>query len=113
MSDTNQELPEQFSDILLVLDQEKKEIRAVTGIDKNGNLETTEPKVQNQQEFLKVDKHGDMLSNFLSNYFRQAKNPTRFKFFSVPKKQVEQIAKVFKEQLKNPTKAIGIKSKSN
>lgn len=107
MSDTNQELPEQFSDILLVLDQEKKEIRAVTGIDKNGNLETTEPKVQNQQEFLKVDKHGDMLSNFLSNYFRQAKNPTRFKFFSVPRKQVEQIAKVFKEQLKNPTKAIG------
>lgn len=106
MSETHQELPEQFSDILLVLDQEKKEIRAVKGIDKNGNLETTDPKKGNENEFLKVDKHGDMLSNFFLNYFRQAKDPTRFKFFKVPKKQVEQIAKVFKEHLKNPTKAI-------
>ncbi|WP_062052850.1 DUF3945 domain-containing protein [Aquimarina longa] len=106
MSETHQELPEQFSDILLVLDQEKKEIRAVKGIDKNGNLETTDPKKANENEFLKVDKHGDMLSNFFLNYFRQAKDPTRFKFFKVPKKQVEKIVKIFKEQLKNPTKAM-------
>lgn len=106
MSETNQELPEQFSDILLVLDQEKKEIRAVKGLDKNGNLETTDPKEANQNDFLKIDKHGNMLSNFFSNYFRQAKDPTRFQFFKVPIKQVEKIVKVFKEQLKNPTKAM-------
>lgn len=106
MSETNQELPEQFSDILLVLDQEKKEIRAVKGLDKKGNLETTDAKQANQNEFLKVDKHGDVLSNFFSNYLRQAKDPTRFKFFQIPKKQVEQIAKVIKENLKNPTQAI-------
>lgn len=106
MSETNHELPEQFSDILLVLDQEKKEIRAVKGIDKDGNLETTAPTAKNQNQFLKVDKHGDLLSNFLANYFRQAKDPTRFKFFRVPKKQITQFAKVMKEHLKNPTKAI-------
>lgn len=106
MSETNQELPEQFSDILLVLDQEKKEIRAVKGLDKKGNLETADAKQANQNEFLKVDKNGDVLSNFFSNYLRQAKDPTRFKFFQIPKKQVEQIAKVIKENLKNPTQAI-------
>ncbi len=107
MSEVNQELPEQFSDILLVLDQETKEIRAVKGLDKDGNLETTDPKKANQNDFLKVDKNGDVLSNFFSNYFRQAKDPSRFKFFKVPRKQIEKITKLFKEQLKNPTKAMG------
>ena len=107
MSEEHQELPEQFSDILLVLDQETKEIRAVKGLDKNGELETTDPKQANQNDFLKVDKNGDVLSNFFSNYFRQAKDPSRFKFFKVPKKQLEKITKLFKEQLKNPTKAMG------
>ncbi len=64
MSETKQDLPEQFSDILLVLDQKKNEIRAVKGLDKKGNLETTEAKEENNQEFMRVDKHGDILSNF-------------------------------------------------
>ncbi len=106
MSDLNKELPEQFSDVLLVLDQERKEIRVVKGLDKNGKLETTDPKEVNQNDFLKVDKNGDMLSNFFSNYLRQAKDPSRFKFFKVPKKQIEKITKLFKEHLKTPTKAI-------
>ncbi|MBS9767089.1 MAG: DUF3945 domain-containing protein [Flavobacteriaceae bacterium] len=105
MSDTTQGMPEQFTDILLVLDQKENEIRAVKGLDKKGNLETTDPK-ENNPDFMKVDKHGDILSNFFSNYLRQAKEPTRFKFFQVPKKQVEQIAMVIKENLKNPTQAL-------
>ncbi|WP_299671970.1 DUF4099 domain-containing protein [uncultured Polaribacter sp.] len=104
MSETNQELPEQFSDILLTLDQKKKEIRAVKGLDKDGNLETTEAKRAHQNEFLKIDKHGDLLSNFLSNYFRQAKDPTRFRFFKVSIKQLAQLTKAFNEYLKKPTK---------
>ncbi len=106
MNDVNQDLPEQFSDILLVLDQETNEIKAVKGLDKDGNLETTDPKEANQNDFLKVDKNGDMLSNFFSNYFRQAKDPSRFKFFKVPLKQIEKITKIFKEQLKNPTQSM-------
>ncbi len=105
MSDTTQEMPEQFSDILLVLDQKENEIRAVKGLDKKGNLETTDPK-ENNPDFMKVDKHGDILSNFFTNYLRQAKDPTRFKFFKVPKQQVEKIAMVIKENLKNPTQAL-------
>ncbi len=78
MSETSQDLPEQFSDILLVLDQKENEIRAVKGLDKKGNLETTDPK-ENNPDFMKVDKHGDILSNFFTNYLRQSKEPTRFK----------------------------------
>lgn len=106
MEETKQDLPEQFSDVLLVLDQNKNEIRAVKGLNEKGNLETVEAESKNQQDFIKVDKHGDILSNFFSNYLRQAKEPTRFKFFQVPIKQVEQIAMLIKENLKNPTKAL-------
>lgn len=35
---TTQKMPEQFSDILLVLDKEKKKIQAVKSIDENGNM---------------------------------------------------------------------------
>lgn len=36
--------PDQLSDIILVMDKEKKVIQAVKGIGKNGKLETVDPK---------------------------------------------------------------------
>ena len=38
-----QEMPEQLSDILLVLDKEKMKIQAVKSIDENGKMETVDP----------------------------------------------------------------------
>lgn len=38
-----QNTPEQLSDILLVLDKEKKKIQAVKSIDENGKMETVNP----------------------------------------------------------------------
>lgn len=52
--------PEQLSEILLVLDKEKMKIMAVKGIDKNGKLETVEPTKKNQNQFMKIDKQGDL-----------------------------------------------------
>lgn len=79
-----QEAPEQLSDILLVLDKQKNKIQAVTGIDENGKLNTSDPTKENQSQFMRVDKHGDLFSNFFSNFWRQLKNPTNFSFFKIP-----------------------------
>lgn len=76
--------PEQLSETLLVLDKEKKKIQAVKGIDEEGNLETVEPTKKNQNQFMKVDKHGDFFSNFVANFLNQLKDPTNFSFFKVP-----------------------------
>jgi hypothetical protein len=76
--------PDQLSDILLVLDKEKTKIQAVKGIGKNGELETVDTDKKNAGDFLRVDKHGDVFSNFFSNFFKQLKNPARFEFFKVP-----------------------------
>lgn len=95
--------PEELSDILLVFDKEKKKIQAVTGIDKNGNLETVAPTSKNQNRFMRVDKQGDLFSNFFSNFFSQLKDPTKFMFFKVPAPLAVNAAKELQEQVNNPT----------
>ena len=60
---------EQMMDILLVFDKEKKTINVVKGIDENGELQTVPPKQKHNNDFLKVDKQGNALENFLKNFF--------------------------------------------
>lgn len=98
-----QEEPEQLSDILLVLDKEKMKIQAVKSIDKNGKMETVAPTKKNQSEFMRVDKQGDLISNFFSNFYRQLKDPTKFTFFKVPADKALDKAKEFQKQLDHPT----------
>jgi len=95
--------PEQLSEILLVLDKEKMKIMAVKGIDKNGKLETVEPIKKNQNQFMKIDKQGDLFSNFFSNFFSQLKNPTNFSFFKMPESLAVDTAKEMKKQIDQPT----------
>jgi len=98
-----QEEPEQLSDILLVLDKEKMKIQAVKSIDKNGKMETVDPTEKNQSEFMRVDKQGDLISNFFSNFYRQLKDPTKFTFFKVPADKALEKAKEFQKQVDHPT----------
>ena len=86
---------EQLSDILLVLDKEKMKIQAVKSIDEDGNMETIDPTKRNQSEFMRVDKHGDFVSNFLSNFWKQLKDPTKFAIFKVHADEAVEKAKEF------------------
>lgn len=94
---------EELSDILLVFDKEKKKIMAVKGIDQNGNLETVEPTRKNENQFMRVDKQGDLFSNFFSNFFSQLKNPTNFSFFKIPALLAVDTSKELQKQIDNPT----------
>lgn len=100
----NPQPSEQLSDVLLVLDKEKKTIQAVTGVDKNGELQTVDADKKNQSQFMRVDRNGDVFSNFFSNFWRQLKNPTHFSFFKVPAPEAGDIAKAMQKQLDTPTK---------
>lgn len=96
---------EQMMDILLVFDKEKKTINAVKGIDENGELQTVPPKQKHNNDFLKVDKQGNALENFLKNFFNQLKDPTRFSFFKIAPEDTERTVKIIQENIKNPTPA--------
>ena len=98
-----QEMPEQLSDILLVLDKEKMKIQAVKSIDENGKMETVEPTKKNQNQFMRVDKSGDFFSNFFSNFFSQLKNPTNFSFFKVPAPVAVEKAQEMQKQVDKAT----------
>lgn len=99
-----QQYPEQLSDVLLVMDKEKKKIQAVTGVDENGNLKTVDATKKNQTHFMRVDRAGDLFTNFFSNFWRQLKDPTHFSFFKVPAKEAVETAKEMQKQVDAPTK---------
>ncbi|WET69104.1 DUF4099 domain-containing protein [Sphingobacterium sp.] len=95
---------DQVSDVLLVLDKEKMKIMAVKGLDKEGNLETVEPTKENEDQFMRVDKHGNPFSNLFSNFWKQFKNPSGLKFFKVPKTGAVDMAEKMQEHIKNPNR---------
>ena len=99
-----QQYPEQLSDVLLVMDKEKKKIQAVTGVDENGNLKTVDATKKSQSQFMRVDRAGDLFTNFFSNFWRQLKDPTHFSFFKVPAKEAVETAKEIQKQFDAPTK---------
>lgn len=72
------------SDTLLVLNKDTNKIEMVKGVDKDGNLQKVPPKeMRENEQLIRIEKHGDLFSNFFSNFYRQLKNPSHFNFFKV------------------------------
>jgi len=81
-NETNKIKP--VSDTLLVLNIQTNAVEMVKGIDKEGNLQKFPPnEKKDDDQLIRVDKHGDLFSNFFSNFYRQLKNPSHFNFFKV------------------------------
>ncbi len=89
-------------DVLLVTEKDSNKLKVVTGMNEDGTPKTTDPKQKNEPEFLKIDKQGNALENFMSNFLRQCKDPTHFNFFKIPADQVENVVPVLQEMLKEP-----------
>ena len=54
--------------------------------------------MEDNNDLLRVDRHGDMFSNFFSNLWSQLKDPTRFHFFRVPEEEVQRVAADFRQR---------------
>ena len=70
-------------DVLVVRDEKTGEISVVAGLDSKGYPKTAPAKAEHSQDFLRFDRHGDMVDNFFRNLYRQCKEPTRFGFYRV------------------------------
>lgn len=79
-----QEHSDEMSEMLLVLDRKRNEIRAVRQLKEDGGMETAAIEDSRQADFLRIEQQGDFFSNFFGNFLRQLKEPTRFDFFRVP-----------------------------
>lgn len=71
-------------DVLLVKEPSDEKVKVVAGMDESGKLKTVPPSKTHEQDFMRIDKHSNVLENFFSNFMRQIKNPTHFSFFKVP-----------------------------
>lgn len=96
----NEKLKDQ--EVLLVKDKDSDKLNVVTGLNEDGTPKTALPKKENEPDFLKIDKHSDALENFMSNFMRQAKEPTHFHFFKVPLNALENVINVLETMLKDP-----------
>ncbi len=89
-------------DVLLVREKDSDKLKVVSGIEKDGKPLSVEPKQENESQFLRIDKSGNALDNFMSNFQRQYKDPTHFQFFKVPIEKVGEIATKLQEAFKKP-----------
>ena len=89
-------------DVLVVRDEKTGEISVVAGLDAGGYPKRAQAKAEHSQEFLRFDRHGDAIDNFMRNFYRQCKEPTRFGFYRVAADTVEVLPPVIKDLLKDP-----------
>jgi hypothetical protein len=89
-------------EILLVREKGGKELN-VAQMDGEGQVKQVRPDGENP-DWLKIDKHGNILENFFENFMRQVKNPTRFEFFRVPAEKFTEVVQKLQEAFKNPEK---------
>jgi len=89
-------------DAMLVREKDSDKLKVVSGIEKDGQPKSVEPKQENEPQFLRIDKSGNALDNFMSNFQRQYQDPTHFQFFKVPIEKVSEIATKLQEAFKKP-----------
>lgn len=89
-------------DVLIVRDEKTGEIGVVAGLKRDGTPNMKAAKAENAQDFLRFDRHGDVLDNFFANFYRQCKEPKRFGFYRVAAEGADKVIEVLKELLKNP-----------
>ena len=89
-------------DVLIVRDEKTGEISVVAGLDARGYPKRAQAKAEHSQEFLRFDRHGDTIDNFMRNFYRQCKEPTRFGFYRVAADTVEALLPVIKDLLRDP-----------
>jgi hypothetical protein len=96
----NEKLKDQ--DVLLVREKGSNELHTAN-MGKDGKVKTAKPEGENP-DFLKIDRHGNILENFFANFMRQVKEPTRFEFFRVPVDKFGEVMQKLQEAFKHPDK---------
>ena len=83
--------------VLIVRDEQTGEIGVVAGLKSDGTPNLRPAKAEHAQDFLRFDRHGDVLDNFFANFYRQCKEPKRFGFYRVAAEGMENVVAVMKD----------------
>ena len=91
-------------DVILVYNQNRKDVRVVSGVDQQGILQSVEPTPENESHYMQVDKNASMFSNFWKNFIESIRSPlVHLQFYKSDKKEIKENVEVIKNALQNKT----------
>lgn len=93
-----QEQPE----VLIARNNETGQVGAVAGQNPDGTPRMADAKTAKLSDLVKFNKHQNPLEAFMSNFLRQAKNPSLFGFFKIPADQFDKIGPAMSDMLQDP-----------
>ena len=91
-----------YEEVLIARNNETGQVGAVTGINEDGTPKMANVKSAKLSDLVKFTKGQNPLEAFLSNFIRQAKNPTTFGFFKVPADRYESVGMAMADFMQKP-----------
>ena len=98
----NQENNQEQQQVLIARDNETGQVGAVVGQNPDGTPQMADAKTAKLSDLVKFNKSQNPLEAFMSNFIRQAKNPSRFGFFQLPADRYDAIAPAMADLIKSP-----------
>ncbi|QGY46408.1 DUF3945 domain-containing protein [Maribellus comscasis] len=80
--------------VLLVKEANGGKVKAVTGMDEKGNIQTTEPTAKNQNSLFAVNTNEAILEAFFKKMVEQAQQPSHTGFFLMTEKMLDKLIKI-------------------
>lgn len=99
MEDINEQ-----SEVLIARNNETGLVDAVTGQNEDGTPKITDVKSAKLSDLVKFNKGDNPIEAFISNFIRQAQDPSMFGFYKLPEKEYDKIGKPISDMLQNPEK---------
>ncbi len=91
-----------YEEVLIARNNETGQVGAVTGLNEDGTPKMADVKSAKLSDLVKFTKGQNPLEAFLSNFIRQAKNPTTFGFFKVPADRYESVGVAMADFMQKP-----------
>lgn len=77
---------------VLLTQGEDGKLKAVTGMEQNGKLNTVDPTKENSDKFLEINPNGNVLENFMKKFSAQYEKPSHTGLYAVTASAVVNIA---------------------
>lgn len=92
----------QEHEVLIARNNETGQVGAVVGQNPDGTPQMADAKTARLSDLVKFNKGQNPLEAFISNFVRQAKNPTMFSFFRLPADRYDAIAPAMADLIQDP-----------
>lgn len=88
--------------LLVVAKTDDNQLKVVhKALANTGIMKSLLPNIENLEDFMKIDKHSNMLETFFTNFMHQCKNPTDFRFYHLPAALLDKLD-ILQNMLKSP-----------